>query len=112
MQYVQLYLSKVMVSPHWANLLPHTRVYIQGMHWDKIQPYPRIIGSNTYVQVPLEILLDPKDLPLADMHWLFYIGMPVLTNGASAICLDPNMFLWKQIQKILWCLSVTIIHRL
>jgi hypothetical protein len=25
------------------------------------------------------------------MHWLFYFGMPVLTYGASAICLDPNL---------------------
>jgi hypothetical protein len=27
------------------------------------------------------------------MHWLFYIGMPVLTYDMSAICLDPNLFL-------------------
>jgi hypothetical protein len=45
------------------------------------------------------------------MRWLFYLGMPVLTYGASAICLDPNLFLWEQIQEILWCLSITIIHQ-
>jgi hypothetical protein len=27
------------------------------------------------------------------MRWLFYIGMPVLMYVASAICLDPNLFL-------------------
>jgi hypothetical protein len=27
------------------------------------------------------------------MCWLFYIGMPVLTYDASAICLDLNLFL-------------------
>jgi hypothetical protein len=35
--------------------------------------------------------LDPFDLPMLTC-WLFYIGMPVLTYGASAICLDPNLF--------------------
>jgi hypothetical protein len=35
--------------------------------------------------------LDPKDLPLADAL-AFYFGMPVLTYGASTICLDPNLF--------------------
>jgi hypothetical protein len=27
------------------------------------------------------------------MHWLSYVGMPVLTYDASAICQDPNLFL-------------------
>jgi hypothetical protein len=27
------------------------------------------------------------------MCWLYYIGMPVMAYGASAICLDPNMFI-------------------
>jgi hypothetical protein len=26
------------------------------------------------------------------MHWLFYIGMPVLTYDVSVMCLDPNLF--------------------
>ncbi len=39
------------IFPRWWFLhlqwifLPRTRVYIQGMHWDKIQPYPRYIVS-------------------------------------------------------------------
>ncbi len=27
------------------------------------------------------------------MHWLFYIGMSAVTHNASAMCLDPNLFL-------------------
>ncbi len=27
------------------------------------------------------------------MHWLTYVGIPVLTYDASAICQDPNLFL-------------------
>jgi hypothetical protein len=27
------------------------------------------------------------------MHWLSYMGMPVLTYDASAKCQDPNLFL-------------------
>jgi hypothetical protein len=27
------------------------------------------------------------------MHWLFYVGMPVLTCDVSAMYLDPNLFL-------------------
>jgi hypothetical protein len=26
------------------------------------------------------------------MHWLLYVGMPVSTYDASAMCLDPNPF--------------------
>jgi hypothetical protein len=29
------------------------------------------------------------------MRWLFYMGMPVLTYDASAMCQDPNLFLPK-----------------
>jgi hypothetical protein len=27
------------------------------------------------------------------MHWLTYVGMPILTYDASAMCQDPNLFL-------------------
>jgi hypothetical protein len=27
------------------------------------------------------------------MRWLFYVGMPALTHDASAMCLDPKLFL-------------------
>ncbi len=27
------------------------------------------------------------------MHWLFYVGMPVLACDTSAMCLDLNLFL-------------------
>jgi hypothetical protein len=27
------------------------------------------------------------------MRWLFYVGMPVSTYDASAMCLDPNLVL-------------------
>ncbi len=33
------------------------------------------------------------------MHWPFYIGMPALTHDASAMCLDPNLFLLKADSK-------------
>ncbi len=42
------------------------------------------------------------------MRWHSYVGIPVLTYDASAICQDPDLILPKQIQKIRWCLSVTI----
>ncbi len=27
------------------------------------------------------------------MRWPFYVGMPASTQDASAMCLDPNLFL-------------------
>ncbi len=33
------------------------------------------------------------------MHWLFYVGMPALTHDASAMCLDPNLFLTEADSK-------------
>jgi hypothetical protein len=45
------------------------------------------------------------------MHLLFYIGMPVLTYDKSAICLDLNLSLPEAVLKILWCLSVTVVHQ-
>jgi hypothetical protein len=33
------------------------------------------------------------------MRWLSYVGMPVLTYDASAICQDPNLFLPKADSK-------------
>ncbi len=27
------------------------------------------------------------------MRWPFYVGMPASTHDASAMCLDPNLFL-------------------
>ncbi len=29
------------------------------------------------------------------MRWLFYVGMPASTHDASAMCPDPNLFLWE-----------------
>ncbi len=49
-----------MASPPWMNLPLCTRVYIRGVHWDKIQPYPRLVGSHTYVQIPLEVSFRSK----------------------------------------------------
>jgi hypothetical protein len=43
-------------------------------------------------------LLDPKDLPLADAL-AFYIGMPVSTYGAFAICLDLSSALPEAYSK-------------
>jgi hypothetical protein len=42
------------------------------------------------------------------MRWLFYIGMPVLTYDASAICLDLNLFLPEADSKDL---VVPVCHR-
>ena len=42
------------------------------------------------------------------MHWLFYVGMPASTHDASAMCLDPNLFLLEADSKDL---VVTICHR-
>jgi hypothetical protein len=33
------------------------------------------------------------------MRWLIYVGMPVLTYVASAICQDPNLFLLEADSK-------------
>jgi hypothetical protein len=33
------------------------------------------------------------------MHWLFYVGIPGLTYDASAMCLDPILFLLEADSK-------------
>jgi hypothetical protein len=35
---------------------PLYQVYIQGVYWDKIPLYPRLVGSRTYVQTPLVLI--------------------------------------------------------
>jgi hypothetical protein len=34
------------------------------------------------------------------MHWRSYVGMPVLTYDASAICQDPNLFLPEALKDL------------
>jgi hypothetical protein len=36
------------------------------VRWAKIRPYPRLVGSHTYVQIPLDVSFGLKDLLLAD----------------------------------------------
>ncbi len=50
----------VVASPPRVNLSPHTRVYIGGVCWDKIQPYPKVVGSHTYIQIPVEVSVGSK----------------------------------------------------
>jgi hypothetical protein len=45
------------------------------------------------------------------MHWLFYVGMPVSTHDASAMCLDPNLFLLEADLKDPVVPVVTVVHQ-
>ncbi len=42
------------------SFLPHTRVYVQIVHWEKIWIYSKSVGSHTYVQIPLEVSCESR----------------------------------------------------
>ncbi len=110
--HVWLYHSEVVASPPWNKsfLLYQSLLTRRALGQDPtISKTHRI--SCICSDSSRNIFLIQKIFRLLMTNWLFYIGMPVLTHGVSAICLDPNLFFWKQIQKIWWCLPVTVIHQ-
>jgi hypothetical protein len=88
-----------------------TEGYVRDVHMRRVRGYSKSVGSGTYLQIPLKVSCGFKR---SSAWWC--AGYSTWECQYWHMTHQPCVRIWicsfwKQIHKIRWCLSVTIVHQ-